>query len=114
MADVYKSVMQCRSCGLSKSPSNQSGIIHKMPKWVLDMACRVGLHQGDWIYNWRPYARFKYCDQTRICKACSGKSVRTEHIVLGWESNGFFSTTESGVCDFCHSVQFRKKPQTYR
>ena len=111
MAYVYEASMRCRSCGASKYPWNHVGIIDNVPKWVLDMACKVGLHRGDWIYNWRPSdVRPKYCAQTRICKGCGRQSGRTEHTVRQWKSNRFSEEkTESGVCDFCNARVTRPK-----
>ena len=68
-----------------------------MLQWTSNLACKVGLHDGDWVY--------KNCVQTRICRRCGEKTSIDVHNVEHWESVG--SNTESGGCERCGQIVTR-------
>lgn len=99
-----------------------------------DFLCGLGLgHTGTWAYDRGPQqlgpsdlAGIKFdwergsgtwawgtqrslCSQTRICLRCGEKSSRIEHAVEHWTPNGWFSSTESGVCIRCKRRQTRDR-----
>ena len=77
-----------------------------MPQWMRDLLCGLGWgHIGTWAYDKGPHE----CNQTRICLRCGEKSSRFEHAVEPWLSNGFFCSTESGVCIRCERRQTRRR-----
>ena len=101
----------CVSCGQAIS---KGGLWSKMSMGILDIPCSFGWHRGVWIYDQLPTGPGpKQCSQSRICKTCGEESVRFEHDVK-WESDGFFSSTESGVCSVCQQPQMREKPKGVR
>ena len=67
-----------------------------MLKRIWDMACRIGLHHGDWVFVSR-----LHCSQGRTCGGCGERSNKVKHDVK-WESdNIWFTSAETGVCDRC-------------
>lgn len=76
-----------------------------LPKWAVAIACTFSFHHGLWEYD-----SHGQCSQTRICIGCGEQNFRIEHDVKDWESDGFFSSQETGVCERCKQSQTRKTP----
>ena len=74
-----------------------------MLKRILDMACKVGLHHGDWVYR-----EDGQCMRTRICRNCRSRRLRVKHNVREWHY-GMFS--KNGVCERCSKTQTQDYPQ---
>ena len=55
-----------------------------MLKWVSRLLCKVGWHQGTWVYDSGPVE----CAQTSICQRCDHQGYRIRHDVQHWESDG--------------------------
>ena len=97
---------------------------------MLKLLCKVGCHQGAWLYDfefvraWPERAESEImrthsstgisqqCNHTRICRRCGEESFRASHDVQHWESDGFFKTTESGPCTRCKQRVTREQPDT--
>jgi len=77
---------------------------------MLDLFCEVGLHRGKWVYDSYSTGTLQ-CDQTRICRRCFIHSFRIRHDVPHWVSDGFSSSTETGVCLRCQQVGTRQRPR---
>lgn len=75
-----------------------------MLKQILDIACKVGLHHGDWVYR-----SDGQCMRTRICRNCRARTRRVKHKVRKWHTDGFFSTEEHGICERCSKTQTRDR-----
>jgi len=75
-----------------------------MLQWVL---CKVGWHKGLWVSD----SGIPKCARIRICRGCGEKSSLFQHVVLRWESDGYFKITESGACIHCEAFVTRDKPR---
>ena len=94
----------CVSCGQAIS---KDIIWSKMGNWVLGVSCVIGLHRGEWAYDYRlSDSGPKHCAQTRFCSVCRVESSRIQHDIT-WESDGIF--WESGVCGHCKQSYTREK-----
>ena len=78
-----------------------------MLKWMSNLLCEVGWHHGAWVYDSEPAK----CAQARTCLRCSDQGYRVRHDVKHWESDGWTSRTESGVCIRCEHSQTRLDPR---
>jgi len=70
---------------------------------VLNLLCKVGWHYGTWGYDSGPEGTVK-CGQTRICRGCLEPGFRVRHD-MHWRSDGWFKSTESGVCMRCEQSE---------
>lgn len=75
-----------------------------MSNWILNLGCLIGWHHGDWAYGVAGE-----CTQTRICRDCSEEETRVEHEVENWQSDGFLSKGQTGVCSRCQRELSRYK-----
>lgn len=80
-----------------------------MPNWILNLGCKIGWHHGDWVY-----LDAGECNQTRICRDCGEEDSRVEHDVEKWDSDGFLSQGQSGVCSRCEQQLTRYKTKDER
>ena len=74
-----------------------------MLQWI---SCYV-FRWHDWVYEPGP----ENCSTIGICRRCDEDSYEVWHEVKRWNSDGWTSRTESGVCVRCEQSQTRLDPR---
>ena len=65
-----------------------------MVNWIINLACKVGLHNGDWVHG-----SAEQCNQARICRDCGARGLRVKHDVRDWDRDGPHSIESYGNCE---------------